>query len=152
MPDAPINGVDTVYDMLANANARVRFATWLMMAFAGVALVVAMIGIYGTFWSSVNQRTREIGVRMALGGSPAHVLRMILSESTRLVVIGLLVGISLSLAGTRVLASLLYEISPHDGVTFAAVIALLAAAAIVATYLLARRAAAIDPVEALRTQ
>jgi putative ABC transport system permease protein len=152
MPDAPITGVNTGYDMVANVNARVRFATLLMIAFAAVALMVALIGVYGTFWSTVNQRTREIGVRMALGASPGYVLRMILAGSGRLLAIGLAVGIPLAVAGTRVLKSLLFEVSPNDPTTFAVVIAFLVAASMAATYLPAKRAAAIDPVEALRTQ
>jgi putative ABC transport system permease protein len=151
MPDAPITGVNTGDDMLANVNARVRFATLLMITFAAVALVVALVGVYGTFWSTVNQRTREIGVRMALGASPARVLRMVLAGSGRLLAIGLAIGVPLAVAGTRVLKSLLFEVSPNDPMTFATVVAFLAAASLAATYLPAKRAAAIDPVEALRT-
>jgi ABC-type antimicrobial peptide transport system permease subunit len=122
-----------------------------MITFAAVALVVALVGVYGTFWSTVNQRTREIGVRMALGASPARVLRMVLAGSGRLLAIGLAIGVPLAVAGTRVLKSLLFEVSPNDPMTFATVVAFLAAASLAATYLPAKRAAAIDPVEALRT-
>jgi putative ABC transport system permease protein len=152
LPDAPIVGVRTGDDTIAGANARVRFATLLMITFAGVALLVALIGIYGTFWCSVSQRTREIGVRMALGATSPDVLRMVLAGSLRLLAIGLAVGIPLSIAATRTLKSLLFEISPSDPATFAEVIIFLALGAMAATYLPARRAAAVDPVEALRMQ
>jgi putative ABC transport system permease protein len=152
LPDAPVVGVNTGYDTIAGANARVRFATLLMITFAAIALAVALIGIYGTFWCTVSQRTREIGVRMALGATSPDVLRMVLAGSIRLVAIGLALGLPLSLATSQVLKSLLFEVSPTDPTTFVAVIAFLAAAAMAATFFPARRAAAVDPVEALRTQ
>ncbi len=150
LPDAPIVDVRTGYDTIANANARVKFFTLLVIAFAAIALIVALAGMYGTFWCIVSQRTREIGVRMALGASPADILRMVLGASTRLLGIGVIVGLPLSLAATQLLKWQLFELSPADPTTVLGVVAFLAAAAMGATYLPARRASSVDPMQALR--
>jgi hypothetical protein len=115
------------------------------------ALGVALVGVYGSFWCVVNQRTREIGVRMALGASASDVLRLVLGSSARVMAAGVAVGLPLALVTARLLKSWLFEVSPSDPPTFLAVVAFLAAAAMLATYLPARRAAAVDPAHALRT-
>jgi putative ABC transport system permease protein len=152
MPDAPIVDLRSGFDTIANANSRVRFSTLLMIVFASVALAVALTGVYGTFWCLITQRTREIGVRMALGASSGDVLRMVLAGSVRLIAIGVALGLPLALAASRLLKTQLFGVSPGDPMTMALVVAFLAAAALAATYLPARRAAAIDPADALRMQ
>jgi putative ABC transport system permease protein len=150
LPDAPIDDAQTAREELLMSNSRGRFATGLMVAFAGVALVVAIIGVYGAFWFAVRQRTREIGVRLALGASPHTMMGMVIGDSLRLVAIGVAAGIPLAFAATRALRSLLFDVSPSDPLTFGSATLLLAAAAIAATYLPARRASRIAPVEVLR--
>jgi putative ABC transport system permease protein len=150
LPDAPIDGVETAFETIAFSNARVRFATGLMATFAAVALGLALIGVYGSFWCAVRQRTSEIGVRMALGASPKAIMNMILSGTARLVALGALIGTPIALAGARMLRSLLFEVSPYDPVTFGLVVLALALAALAATYLPARAASRIDPLAALR--
>ena len=150
-PDGPIVGVRVGAETVAGVNARVRFLTVLTSIFAIVALTVALVGVYGSFWCVVSQRTREIGVRMALGASASDVLRLVLGGSARVIAAGLAVGLPLALVTSRLLRSWLFEVSPSDPPTFVAVAAFLAAAAMVATYVPARRAAAADPANALRT-
>ena len=136
--------------MIADEHSRVRFATFLMSGLAGVATALAMLGVYGAFCSAVRQRTREIGVRLALGAAPRDILAMVLKSSGRLVLIALAFGVPLALAAARGLRTLLYEVSPTDPATLAAVSAGLVIAALAATYLPARRASRVDPSEALR--
>jgi putative ABC transport system permease protein len=150
LPDAPIVDIRTGYETIADTNARVTFFTSLVIAFAAIALSVALAGVYGTFWCFVRQRTREIGVRMALGASPRDILRMVLGGSARLLMIGLIAGLPLSLAAAQVLKWQLFEVSSTDPATVLAVVAFLAAAAMGATYLPARRASSVDPMQALR--
>ena len=150
MPDAPITGIRLGDETIAGANARIRFATKLMGGVAIAALVVALIGVYGTFWYTVNQRRREIGLRIALGASPAGIRRMVFGASLRLIAMGLAAGSFLSVVTARSLTSLLFDVSATDAPTYMASVALLTAAALAATYLPARRAAGIDPIMALR--
>jgi putative ABC transport system permease protein len=149
-PDAPMADALTARHELQTSNARGRFATGLMVAFAGVALVLAIIGVYGAFWFAVRQRTREIGVRLALGAAPRTMMGMVIGDSLRLVAIGVAAGIPLAFAATRALRSLLFDVSPSDPWTFGSATLVLAAAAIAATYLPARRASRIPPVDVLR--
>jgi ABC-type antimicrobial peptide transport system permease subunit len=150
LPEAPIIETPTAYDTISGANARVRFATFLMAAFATIALAVALIGIYGTFWCAVRQRTREIGVRIALGATEERVLRTMLAAGARLALAGVLVGLALALVAGRALESWLLGVSGNDPITLVLVAAFLAMAALAAMYLPARHATRIDPVEALR--
>jgi putative ABC transport system permease protein len=152
MPDAPVIEVTTGVEAIADSNSRVRFATGLMSAFAGVALVLALIGVYAAFWYLVRQRTREIGMRLALGAAPADILRMIVGLAARLALIGLLAGLPLALIATRAVRSLLIGVSPNEPATLGVVAVGLAAAAIAAAYLPARHASRVDPVVALRTE
>ncbi|MCI0432819.1 MAG: FtsX-like permease family protein, partial [Gemmatimonadetes bacterium] len=123
----------------------------LLGGFAGVALVLAALGIYAVTAQSVLQRTREIGLRMAVGARRSDVLAMVLREELVVIVLGLALGLAGAFAATRVLTASLFEVSAKDPVTFVAVAAILAVIAILATLLPARRAARVDPIVALRS-
>jgi len=132
--------------------SQAKFSSTLLATFAGLALALAGIGIYGVMSYTVSQRTSEIGIRLALGAEARDILAMVVSSAARLALIGLAIGVALSLALGRTLASLLYETAGTDSITFAAVVAVLGAVAIAASYFPARRASRIPPVEALRAQ
>ncbi|MCA1659897.1 MAG: ABC transporter permease [Verrucomicrobiaceae bacterium] len=135
---------------LSSQLARPRFNMMLLAVFAGVAMILAAIGIYGVIAYSVTQRTREIGIRMALGAQKTQMLGMVLRQSLTLVVIGIAIGFVVALAATRVMATLLYGVGANDLSIYATVIFLLAAAALLASYFPARRAMKVDPMVALR--
>jgi putative ABC transport system permease protein len=116
----------------------------------GMALLLGIVGLYGVIAYSVSQRTREIGIRMALGSQKGDVIRLILSEGTLVILIGLAVGLAASVSSTRFLSSLLFGVTATDPLTFAGVIILLALVALAACYIPARRAAKVDPMVALR--
>jgi putative ABC transport system permease protein len=137
-------------EFLAADLAQPRFNMMLLVVFAGVAMILAAIGIYGVIAYSVTQRTREIGIRMALGAQRTEMLGMILRQSLTLVAIGLAIGLIASLAGTRLMSSLLYGVGATDFPTYALVMALLGGAALLASYIPARRAMKVDPMVALR--
>jgi predicted permease len=146
----PLTGVFTLNEIFDQALWAPRMAASLLAVFAGLSLVLSVIGIYGVMAYAVSQRTRELGIRMALGASRGDVLRLVVMQGLRLTVMGVVFGLAASFAATRLIASLLYDVSPTDIVTFTAVPALLAAAALVASYLPALRATRIDPMVALR--
>jgi putative ABC transport system permease protein len=135
---------------LAENIAQPRFNMLLLGLFASVAMLLATIGIYGVIAYSVAQRTKEIGIRMALGAQKVDMLTMILRQSFAVIGVGLLAGIAGGLAVTRLMSSLLYGVSPNDLSIFALVTFLLSLAALIATYFPARRAMAVDPMMALR--
>jgi predicted permease len=139
----------TMTDVLRGNLWRERMGATLLAVFAILAVTLTSVGIYGVMAYSVTQRTREIGIRMALGAEHTRVLRMILSQSLKLTVLGVALGLTAALATTRLVANLLY-VSPTDAWTFAAVGVLLAGMALLASYLPARRAARVDPLVALR--
>ena len=141
--------MDTV---VAQARGQARLMMWLLGIFAGVAILLASIGIYGAVAYSVEQRTGEIGVRMALGAQTRDVLRLIVNQGMRPVVIGLAIGIVSAFALGRLLTSQLYEVSSHNPALLAASTALLAVIALIACLVPARRAAHVDPIQALRTE
>jgi putative ABC transport system permease protein len=141
--------MDTV---VAQARGQARLMMWLLGIFAGVALLLASIGIYGAVAYSVEQRTGEIGVRMALGAQTRDVLRLIVNQGMRPVVIGLAIGIVSAFALGRLLTSQLYEVSAHNPALLAASTVLLAAIALIACLVPARRAAHVDPIQALRAE
>jgi len=149
-PEQPVANIRPMETVVARSLGQQRLVTWLLGGFAGIALVLAAIGLYGVLACVVSERTREIGVRMALGAAPAAVLRLVLRQALGLTVIGLAAGIAGALALTRVMASLLYSISPTDPVTFGVVAFMLVAVALAAAAVPALRAARVDPVEALR--
>jgi putative ABC transport system permease protein len=125
---------------------------WLLAIFAGVALLLASIGIYGAVAYTVEQRTGEIGVRMALGAQTRDVLRLIVNQGMKPVVIGLVIGIVAAFALGRLIAAQLYQTSAHNPALLASVALLLAGTALVACLLPARRATLVDPVQALREE
>jgi ABC-type lipoprotein release transport system permease subunit len=130
--------------------AEPRFQTRVLASFSSIAFLLAIVGIYGVMAYSVTQRTEEIGIRMAIGAERRHIVQMILWRSAALVMGGLAIGLAGAWAATRVLKNFLFEVTPFDPLTFAAVSLLLALVALAACYLPARRAAAIDPLVALR--
>jgi putative ABC transport system permease protein len=127
-----------------------RFNAALLAIFAEIAFILAAVGIYGVISCDVAQRTREIGIRAAMGARPADVLVLILGQGARLAGCGVALGLAAAFALTRLMASLLFEVNPADAWTFAAISLLLGAVALLASYLPARRAMIIDPVAALR--
>ena len=151
-PAKPIYNVGTLAEAMDSSLAERRFNMLLLQLFAGVALVLAAIGIYGVVAYSVTQRTQEIGIRMALGAQPAGVLGLVLREGMAPTLLGLGVGIAASLAVTRVLVAQLFETLATDPVTFAAVVAGLGGVSALACMLPARRATKVDPVIALRAE
>jgi predicted permease len=146
----PVAHVETMDRVVGQSMARLRFVTLLVLLFAAVALALAAVGTYGVLAHSVEQRTQEIGVRMALGAEVKSILAMVLRQGLGLAAAGLVLGLALALALRRVLASLLFGVSPTDPATFTGVAALLALVAAAACYLPARRASAIAPAVALR--
>jgi putative ABC transport system permease protein len=146
----PVYDVQTLEQALADTIAPRRFNLLLLGIFAAVALVLAVVGIYGVMGYAVTQRTHEIGVRMALGAPRGEVVRMVVRQGMAIAAAGIAAGAVAALALTRVMASLLYEIAPNDGPTFAVVCGVLAAAAFLACCLPALRASKVDPVVALR--
>ena len=145
-------GLRTMDQVISRSTASRRFILSLIASFAGLALVLAAIGIYGVLAYSVTQRTRELGVRMALGALRSDVLRLVLGQSLRITAIGIIVGVAGSLVVTRFLQTLLFEVHPTDPPTFAGVVLLLAAVSAAASYVPSRRATHVDPMVALRDQ
>ena len=149
-PGVPIYALSSMQQKISSTLEESHFDTLLLAIFAALALLLSSVGIYGVLSYVVAQRTRDIGIRMALGATPAQVRREVLSYGARLTGVGSALGFVAALAATRVLASLLYGIRPTDAVTFASVSVLLAIVACVASYLPARRATKVDPMVALR--
>jgi putative ABC transport system permease protein len=150
--DQPIFNVRTMEEKLAVTMAPRRFIMILLSAFAGLALVLAMVGIYAVMYSAVAQRTNEIGIRMALGARAGDVLRMILGDGARMAILGLAMGLGGAWAATRLLRSMLFNVTPTDPWTFFAVAAALFLVAMGASLLPARRAMKVDPIVALREE
>jgi putative ABC transport system permease protein len=148
--DLPIGAMANMQDLLYTSTAEPRFQTRVLAAFSSIAFLLAIIGIYGVMAYSVTQRTQEIGIRMAIGAQRRHIVQMILWRSAALVLGGLAIGLAGAWAATRVLKNFLFEVTPFDPLTFAAVSLLLALVALAACYIPARRAAGIDPLVALR--
>ncbi|HET7114800.1 MAG TPA: ABC transporter permease [Pyrinomonadaceae bacterium] len=151
-PDLPLFGVKTMEEYLAASVAAPRFNTTLLSIFAGVALVLTIVGLYGVMSYSVAQRTNEIGIRMALGAQGRDVLMMIVKQGSKLILIGLAIGLFGAFVVTRLVASLLFGVTAKDPVTFAVVAMLLGIVALLACYVPAWRATKVDPMEALRCE
>jgi putative ABC transport system permease protein len=151
-PTQPIAEVRRMEDVLGEDYSRQRFSAWLVSGFAAVALLLAAVGIYGLLAYSVTARTREFGVRAALGADAGSIIVLVLRTAARPVFFGLLIGVGGAVAASGLLKSLLFGIAPHDPVTFAVVPSFFAAVASIAAALPARRAARLDPMEALRTE
>jgi putative ABC transport system permease protein len=149
-PNQPVYDVKTMDERVALTLATQRFAMMLLGVFGAVALLLAAIGLYGVLAFAVSQRTREIGIRMALGARARDVLSMVIKQGMSLVLVGAVFGVAGAYAVTRAIRSLLFEVGTGDPLTFAAVISMLIVIGFVACYLPARRATKVDPLEALR--
>jgi putative ABC transport system permease protein len=150
--ELPLYDAVAMEDLVADSMARDRFLMLLLLAFAGVALVLALVGVYGITAQAARQRLPELGLRMALGARAADLVRLTLGRSIVLVAIGIGMGIAAALVATRVMAGMLYGVAPNDPATFIVVTLLLAAAALGASWLPARRAARVDPARTLQAE
>jgi predicted lysophospholipase L1 biosynthesis ABC-type transport system permease subunit len=146
----PVAHIRTMEQVVGESTARSDFNTLLLSIFAGLALLLAAIGIYGLMTYSVQQRTQEIGIRMALGASPGSVRKMVVLQGMRLAAIGVVIGIAAALALTRFMAGLIYGVKTWDPVVFVTIAALLGTVSWLATYIPARRASRVDPMVSLR--
>jgi len=149
-PTIPVSHVRLMEDVLSSAQSRPRFLTLLLSLFSGIALIIATVGIYGVISYSVARRSREFGLRMALGAAPTNILGLVLKQGVLLTGFGVAVGLIAALMLTRLMASLLFGVTSTDPITYLGVSALLAAVAILATYIPARRATQVDPIKILR--
>jgi putative ABC transport system permease protein len=149
-PDIPTYNSKTVESYLAGTIAAPRFNTFLLTIFAGLALLLTAIGLYGVISYSVAQRTHEIGIRMALGAEPSHMLRLVIGQGLRIALVGVGLGLVAAIALTRFLSSLLFGVTSSDPLSFASVVALLLGVVLFACYIPARRAMRVDPMVALR--
>jgi putative ABC transport system permease protein len=148
--DQPVYDIKPMEQYVAESIAEKRFSMLLVAIFAGVALVLAIVGIYGVMSYTVSQRTREIGLRMALGAQGRDILKLVVGQGLLLTLVGVATGLGLAFAVTRAMSSLLFGVSAADPLIFSAVAVLLTSVALFACYLPARRAARVDPMEALR--
>jgi len=149
-PSLPVYNLRSLDELVSRSMVQPRFLALLLATFSGIALFLAAIGIYGVMAYSVAQRTQEIGVRMALGARPLHVLRLVVGQSLSMLLIGTVIGLAGAFALTRLMRTLLFEITATDPLTYVSVIGLLAVVALIACYVPARRAAKVDPLIALR--
>jgi predicted permease len=149
-PELPVTKIRTIRQILDSSLAPRRLSMWLLTVFALAALLLAALGIYGVMAYAVARRTREIGIRMALGAQRPNVLRMVLGQGMKLVAFGVAIGLGASLALTRLMTSFLYDVKPTDPLTYAAVALLLILIALAANFAPARRAVSVDPTVALR--
>jgi ABC-type antimicrobial peptide transport system permease subunit len=149
-PALAIADISTMRSRVDTALAPQRLSTTLLAVFAGAALLMASVGLYGVLSYSVAQRTREIGVRMALGATRRDVVALVAGQGLLLTAIGLGIGLAAAFGVTRVMRTLLYNTQPHDPATFVTVPLVIAGVALAASYLPARRAARVDPIRALR--
>jgi ABC-type lipoprotein release transport system permease subunit len=149
--------LDPVYDIkpmavrMATSTAQARFSAALLALFAAVALALAVMGIYGVMSFAVEQRTREIGIRMALGADRSRVLSLVVREGAMLAAAGVVLGLGGAFALTRLLRTMLFEVKPSDPVTLVVIVVILGCAALAASWAPARRAADVDPVRALKS-
>ena len=150
-PDVPVRAT-TMEGTLETAAATPRFRTFLLVVFAGVALLLALAGVYGVMAYTVSQRVPELGVRIALGASPQNIMGLILGQGVRLAALGLAIGLGLALAAGRVLQGLLFGVTPRDPAILALVTAAVAVATLLACYIPGRRAVRVDPMLALRAE
>jgi putative ABC transport system permease protein len=150
--DIPVYGVQTMKTYLAQDTEQPRLSAWLLSGLGGLALLLAVIGIYGVVSYSVTQRTQEIGVRVALGAAPADVLRMVVGQALALVIVGVMAGTGAAIALASLMRNLLYEVSARDPVTIAAIAIALTIVGLIASLVPARRATRVDPIVALRAE
>ncbi len=148
----PVADVRPMSEVIAISTAQRRLIMIMLMIFSAVALVLASVGIYGVISYSVSQRTQEIGIRMALGAQRGDVLRMVVGHAMVLAIVGITLGALGAFGLTRLMTKLLFSVRPGDPLTFAAVAVLLAAVAVLASYVPGLRATRVDPVIALRAE
>ena len=148
--DQPVFDIKTMSERVNESSATDRFQLLLLVIFGGLSLLLAAVGLYGVVDHSVSQRTREIGVRMALGAARGNVLLMVLGQSSRIILIGVAAGLAGAFGLTRLMATLLFQVTATDPVTFAGVPLVLLVVALAASYVPTRRAARVDPMIALR--
>ena len=151
-PGVPVFAVQTMEEVRRLGFWQFELFGWMFATFGGLAIVLASVGVYGVLAYSVSQRTHELGVRLALGASPAALRRMILGHGLRLAGIGIALGLVGALAITRVIGTLLYDVTPTDPVSFGLVTGTLVAVAALASYLPARKATRVDPLTSLRAE
>jgi ABC-type antimicrobial peptide transport system permease subunit len=151
-PNLPVSNVTTLDAVVAKSISQQRFYMMLLTVFAGVALVLAAIGIFGVLSYAVSQRTREIGIRMALGAQERTVIGLIVRQAMLLVASGIAAGTVFALFVSQTMTRMLFSITPTDPATFASVAGVLVAVALFASYLPARRATKVDPIVALRAE
>jgi putative ABC transport system permease protein len=149
-PDQPIYNIRTMDEIRAQSVAPERLNLTLLSIFAGIALVLAIVGIYGVMSYTVTQRTHEIGIRMAIGAQPQDVFRMVIGQGMMLALIGVAFGLVGAFALTRLMTTMLFGVTPTDPATFAGIAVLLAGVALLACYIPGRRATKVDPVVSLR--
>jgi putative ABC transport system permease protein len=151
-PLLPVSAVRPLDDVFAESIARPRLTAMAMSIFAAAALLLAALGVYGIVAYSVSQRSREFGIRVALGAKPSQIIGMVVGQNLRIVAIGLAIGIAAAIPATRLMRGLLFQVGPNDPATFAAIGVTLAGVAIVASYLPARRGTQVDPVVTLKSE
>jgi putative ABC transport system permease protein len=151
-PNQPVVKIRTMEENLSASVAQPRFRTVLLAILAGLALLIAAVGIYGVIAFSVSQRTREIGTRMALGSTPAQIFQLVIGDGLRLTAIGIVIGLAAGIGFARVLSSFLFQIGLVEPLSMAVVVVLLAGVALIACYIPARRATRVDPTVALRCE
>jgi putative ABC transport system permease protein len=149
-PDQPIYSPRTMDEIRSESVAPERLNLTLLSLFAGIALVLAIVGIYGVMSYSVTQRTHEIGIRMAIGARPVDVFKMILGHGMKLALIGVAIGLAGAFGLTRLMATMLFGVGPTDATTFAGISVLLISVALLACYLPGRRATKVEPTISLR--
>ena len=150
--DVPLYAMESLNETLSHTTAQRRFTMLVLGVFAGVALLLAMVGVHGVLSYTVAQRTREIGIRMALGADRQSVRGLVMGQGARLVTAGLVLGVVGAFGGARLLSALLFGVHPNDPATFGAVAVGLGAVALLASWLPARRAMRVDPIVALREE
>ena len=151
-PNLAASDIQTMGQLESAASARRRFQTSLLTIFAAIALFLALVGLYGVMAYSVGRRTREVGIRMALGAKRSDVMLLMLKKAALLLALGLISGLVASWFATRALQAFLFGVGRHDPITILSVCGLLAACGVIAALIPARRAASIDPMQALRTE
>ena len=148
----PVTDVESFPDALGQSISRERFRTFLLSSFSAIALLLAAVGIFGIISYSASQRRQEIGIRMAVGAQRRDILRLILGQGAKLALLGLGIGVVFALLLTQLMASLLYDVSATDPLTFGGVAVILLGVAVTACNIPARRAMRVDPIVALRYQ
>jgi putative ABC transport system permease protein len=151
-PDLPAYDVATMEDQVADQTTQSRFGAWMLSLFGALALALAAVGIYSVMAYAVEQRSREIGVRVALGARAADVLKMVIGQGMRLALLGVALGLGASLALTQLMKRLLFGVTAADPLTYGALALLLTLVALLACWIPARRATKVDPMIALRAE